>query len=75
MMLGIPYMGSKRRLAQKIVDYILLHNPETKYVYDVFGGGGAISFEFLQRKQIKKVYYNELNTGVCELLRKIQRYY
>ena len=40
---------------------------------DLFGGGGAISFEFLQRKQIKKVVYNELNTGVCELLKKIQK--
>ena len=70
--LGIPYMGSKRKIAKPIVDYILAHNPNAKYVYDLFGGGGAMSFEFLQRKQIKKVVYNELNTGVCELLRKIQ---
>jgi site-specific DNA-adenine methylase len=72
-MIGIPYMGSKRKLANKIVDYILTHNPQTKYIYDVFGGGGAISFEFMQRKQIKQVYYNELNTAVCNLLKKIQK--
>lgn len=71
-MSGIPYMGSKRKLAPKIVDYILQHNPSCKYVYDLFGGGGAVSFEFMKRKQIKQVYYNELNTAVCELLRKIQ---
>jgi site-specific DNA-adenine methylase len=70
--LGLPYMGSKRKLAPKIVDYILEHNPKCKYVYDLFGGGGSISFEFLQRKQTKKVVYNELNTGVCELLRDIR---
>ena len=70
--LGLPYMGSKRKIAKPIIDYILAHNPNAKYVYDLFGGGGAMSFEFLQRKQIKKVVYNELNTGVCELLRKIQ---
>jgi site-specific DNA-adenine methylase len=70
--LGIPYMGSKRKLAGKLVDYILSENPNTKYVYDLFGGGGAMSFEFLQRPQIEKVFYNELNTGVAELLKKIK---
>lgn len=70
-MIGIPYMGSKRKLAKKIVNYILSVNPESKYVYDLFGGGGAISFQFLKYKQIKKIVYNELNTGVCELLKDI----
>ena len=66
-------MGSKRRLSKEIVDHILTAHPNTKYVWDLFGGGGAISFEFLQRKQIERVVYNELNTGVVELLRKIKR--
>ena len=65
-------MGSKRKIADKIVDHILEHNPNCKYVYDLFGGGGAISFELLQRKQIKQVFYNELNTGVVELLKHIR---
>lgn len=34
-------------------------------------GGGSITFEAIQRKQIKKVFYNEFNTGVVELLKKI----
>ena len=71
--LGMPYMGSKRRLSREIVDHILTAHPNTKYVWDLFGGGGAISFEFLQRPQIERVVYNELNTGVVELLRKIQK--
>ena len=70
---GVPYMGSKRGISDKIVDYILSYNPNVKYIYDLFGGGGAVSFEFLQRAQIKKVIYNELNTGVCELLKDIQK--
>ena len=70
MSVGIPYMGSKRKLSGKIVDKILSDNPNCKYVYDLFGGGGAISFEFLSRGL--KVSYNELNTGVVELLKKIQ---
>ena len=70
--LGLPYMGSKRKLSKKIVDYILFNHPNTKYIYDLFGGGGAISMEFLQRKQIKKVIYNELNTQIVELLKDIR---
>ena len=69
MKLGIPYMGSKRKLASQIVNCILENNPRTKYVYDLFGGGGAMSFEFLQRPSIKKVVYNEFNVSVCNLLR------
>ena len=71
--LGIPYMGSKRKLASKIVDSIIDLNKGVEYVYDVFGGGGAISYEFVRRQQIKRVYYNDLNTSVCELIKKIQR--
>jgi site-specific DNA-adenine methylase len=71
--LGLPYQGSKRNIADEIIDYILKYNPNTEYVYDLFGGGGAISFNLLQRNQIKKVFYNELNTGVCELLKDIQK--
>ena len=70
--LGFPYKGSKRKNAKKIVDFILQDFPECEYVYDLFGGGGAISFEFLQRPQIKKVYYNEINTGIVELLKDIR---
>jgi len=33
--LGMPYMGSKRKLSQKIVDEILNANPNTKFIYDI----------------------------------------
>lgn len=69
--LGLPYMGSKRKLAPKIVDFILGENPNTKYVFDLFGGGGAMSFEFIQRPQIERVVYNDLDSGVVSLLRDI----
>lgn len=55
--LAMPYMGSKRCLSREIVDHILTAHPNTKYVWDLFGGGGAISFEFLQRPQIERVVY------------------
>lgn len=69
MSIGLPYMGSKRKIAKDIVDVILAENPNTKYVYDVFGGGGAISFEFAKRGI--KVYYNDLDTSIVELLKKV----
>ena len=45
--LGLPYMGSKRKLAKQIVDKILVDNPNTKYFYDLFGGGASVTFEAL----------------------------
>ena len=69
---GLPYMGGKRILAHKIVGYIMNYNPKIKYVYDLFGGGGAISFEFLKRKRVQ-VHYNELNPSIAALMVKLQR--
>ena len=71
-MIGIPYMGSKRKLSKPIIDFIIAQNPNAKYFYDLFGGGGSVSFEALKRKQFKTVFYNEFNTGVVELLKKIR---
>lgn len=70
--LGMPYMGSKRKLASKIIDKILEDNPNANTLYDLFGGGGAVSFEAKQRPSFHTVHYNELNTGVVELLKDIQ---
>ena len=66
--LGIPYMGSKRKISFDIVDHIIKYNPNVKYIYDLFGGGGAISFEAIQRRKIEKVYYNEYNQSIVNLL-------
>ena len=68
--IGLPYMGGKRKIAGRIVDKIQADNINVKYIYDLFGGGGAVSFECLSRGL--NVTYNELNTGVVELLKKIR---
>lgn len=70
--LGIPYMGSKRRLAKRINDFALERHPESRYFYDLFGGGGAISFDAAQRPQLELVHYNELNAAIVELIKKIR---
>ena len=69
---GLPYKGSKRRNAKKIVETILLENPNTKCFIDPFGGGGAISMEFArQSKDDALVFYNDLNKGIVALFDKV----
>lgn len=65
---GIPYMGSKRKIAPHIVKTLISRHPEATHFYDVFGGGGAISLEALKYSQLK-VHYNELNTAIYSLLK------
>src|SRR5699024_1070901 len=50
-----------------IVKAIRLRHPEAVNFYDVFGGGGAISLEALRWQW--KVYYNELNPHVFQLMK------
>ena len=45
--LGLPYQGSKKKVAKKIVGIIKQNFGTDKIVYDVFGGGGAITAECL----------------------------
>lgn len=45
--LDLPYQGSKKKVAKKIVEIIKQNFGTDKTVYDVFGGGGAITAECL----------------------------
>ena len=64
--LRIPYMGSKRKIAEQLMQKMLEIKPKTKYFYDLFGGGGAMSFYALQCGL--KVHYNEKQKGMVDLL-------
>ena len=44
---GLPYQGSKKKVAKKIVEIIKQNFGADKTIYDVFGGGGAITAECL----------------------------
>ena len=63
-------MGSKRKLAPTIIQYILMHNPQITDLFDLFGGGAAISAEALKYKRLN-VHYNEIDQAICELINKI----
>jgi len=65
--LGIPYMGSKRKHADKLMAAMLQHKPKARYFYDLFGGGGAMSFAALQMGL--SVHYNEKQTDLVDFMR------
>ena len=68
----IPYMWSKRALAKDIIHFIRQHNPKAKYLYDIFWGGGSVSFEALQQG-FEKVYYVDLDKWMCNLMEQIKK--
>lgn len=72
MSLGLPYMGSKRKIAADLIRYMANANPNAVHFYDLFGGGGAMSFAALQSGLFYSVHYNELNKAVVALLEKIR---
>ena len=54
---GMPYVGSKNKIAENIIAQL----PPAKHFYDCFGGGGAISHCALLSGKYDYVHYNELN--------------
>ena len=64
--LRIPYMGSKRKIAEQLFQKMLEIKPSAKYFFDLFGGGGAMSFFALQIGL--KTHYNEKQKGMVDLL-------
>lgn len=68
MSLGIPYMGSKRKLAGDILHEITSRHPGLTDFYDLFGGGGSVSFTAIKDYRFK-VHYNELNSHIYYLVK------
>ena len=57
---GMPYMGSKNRIAESIIGVL----PSAEHFYDLLGGGGAIAHCAVLSGKYKHVHYNELNPVV-----------
>ena len=67
--LGIPYMGSKRKLAIDILQFITRRHPDLTDFYDLFGGGGSVSFTAIANcGDNMTVHYNELNSHIYHLV-------
>ena len=67
-MCPVPYMGSKRKSAQKIYQTIINFNPKPGTLVDLFCGGFSISEKFLRNGW--RIIANDKNIYVVELLRK-----
>lgn len=59
---GFGYKGSKSQIAEKIINFL----PKTSTLYDLFGGGGAITHCAALSGKYDKVVYND--SGDCAKL-------
>ena len=63
MIYGIPYKGSKNKLAEKILKEL----PKAEVLYDLFSGGMAITHAAMMGNKYKKVVANDINGEMGEL--------
>ena len=68
---GLPYVGSKKKISKKIVQLIIQNFGKDKTVYDIFGGGGAITAECIINGL--DVRYNDLDKTVVDMLETVLR--
>ena len=67
--LGLPYQGSKKKISKKIVEIIKQNFGTDKPIYDIFGGGGAITAECLINGL--DVHYNDLDKTATSMFQKV----
>jgi len=65
---GIPYKGSKRKLIKNLNEIFEKVQPKDIILYDLFGGGGSVSFSIAQNPNVKKVIYNELDKNLFDFV-------
>lgn len=66
---GLPYVGSKKKISKKIVEIIKQNFGADKTVYDVFGGGGAITAELMINGI--DVVYNDLDKTITDIFNRV----
>lgn len=66
---GLPYIGSKKKISKKIVEIIKQNFGTDLPVYDVFGGGGAITAELLLNGI--QVHYNDLDSDITRMFMRV----
>ena len=67
--IGLPYQGSKKKISKKIVEIIKQNFGTDRPIYDIFGGGGAITAECLINGL--EVHYNDLDETVTDMFQKV----
>ena len=67
--IGLPYQGSKKKISKKIVEIIKQNFGTDKPIYDVFGGGGAITAECMLNGL--EVHYNDLDKDITDMFQRV----
>ncbi|TYC50879.1 hypothetical protein ESZ50_01295 [Weissella muntiaci] len=67
--IGLPYVGSKKKISKKIVEIIKQNFGTDKPVYDIFGGGGAITAELILNGL--DVHYNDLDKSITDMFHRV----
>lgn len=60
---GLPYKGSKNKIAEQIVNLF----PPADNFYDLFFGGGAITHRAIITGKFKNYYINDINPMCTDL--------
>lgn len=66
---GLPYQGSKKKISKKIIEIVKQNFGTEKPIYDIFGGGGAITAECLINGL--DVHYNDLDKTITDMFKKV----
>ena len=67
--IGLPYQGSKKKISKKLVEIIKQNFGTTKPIYDIFGGGGAITAECVLNGL--EVHYNDLDKDITNAFERV----
>ncbi len=67
--IGLPYQGSKKKISKKIVEIIKQNFGTGRPIYDIFGGGGAITAECILNGL--EVYYNDLDKDITNVFERV----
>lgn len=67
--IGLPYIGSKKKIAKKLIQIIIQNFGTDKTVCDLFGGGGAVSCECIINGL--DVVYNDKDPMAGKMIQKI----
>ena len=67
--IGLPYQGSKKKISKKIIEIIKQNFGTDKPIYDIFGGGGAITAECVLNGL--EVRYNDLDKDITNAFERV----
>ena len=67
--IGLPYQGSKKKISKKIIEIIKQNFGTDKPIYDIFGGGGAITAECMLNGL--EVYYNDFDKDITDMFQRV----